>query len=108
VNFCEEEVQKYGQRSWHFDVFGYGDHGTWAVECKKSCTLEQFGLALGQLIAYDYLLKDASVREKTEKKIREMAEIRGVELGEIKYGIEALDVPENSCGCVVAALVYLF
>lgn len=75
VNFSEDEIEKYGQKSWHFDVLGYGDEGTWAVECKKSCTLKQFGLALGQLIPYDYLLKDVSVREKIGKKInRELCE----------------------------------
>ena len=69
VNFSESEIEKYGQKSWHFDVFGYGDHGTWAIECKKSCTLEQFGLALGQLIAYKHLLEDYALREKFENKI---------------------------------------
>ncbi|MCW4019805.1 MAG: pyruvoyl-dependent arginine decarboxylase [Candidatus Bathyarchaeota archaeon] len=53
-------------------------------------------------------MDEATARKKLDKKIAEMAKIRGIELGEKRYRIETLDVPKNSHGCVVAALVYLF
>ncbi|MCW4025879.1 MAG: pyruvoyl-dependent arginine decarboxylase [Candidatus Bathyarchaeota archaeon] len=52
-------------------------------------------------------IDEASARKKLEEKIREMAKIRGIELSKVKYRIETLDVPEESYGCVTAALVYL-
>jgi len=41
-----------------------------------------------------------------EWKIREMAKIREIEIGKISYRTETLDVPENSYGSVIVALVY--
>ena len=52
-------------------------------------------------------IDEASARKNLEEKIREMTKIRGIELGKVKYRIETLDVPEESYGCVTAALVYL-
>ena len=52
-------------------------------------------------------IDEASARKKLEEKIREMAKIRRIELNKVKYRIETLDVPEESYGCVTAALVYL-
>ena len=52
-------------------------------------------------------IDEPSARKKLEEKIREMAKIRGIELSKVKYRIETLDVPEESYGCVTAALVYL-
>jgi len=63
-------IEKYGQKSWHFDILGYGDKGTWAIECKQSCALGQFSLALGQLIAYKHLIGDDFVRNKLESKVK--------------------------------------
>lgn len=48
-----------------------------------------------------------SLREVLEWKIREMAKIREMELGGIKYRIEDTVVPSRNYGCVFAALVYL-
>ena len=48
-----------------------------------------------------------TTRKDLEKKILEMAKIRGVELDGFKYKVETLDVPEGSYGCVIAALVYI-
>jgi len=50
----------------------------------------------------------ATTKAKLDKKIREMAKIRGLKLGDIKFRIETLKVPPDSYGCVVAALVYIF
>jgi len=52
-------------------------------------------------------MDEATTRRKLDKKIQEMAKIRGIELGEVKYRIETLDVPETCYGCVTAVLVYL-
>jgi arginine decarboxylase len=45
--------------------------------------------------------------EILEWKIKEMAKIRALELNGIKYRTEVLNVPMDSYGCVVAALVYI-
>ena len=52
-------------------------------------------------------MDQATARKKLDKKIQEMANIRGIKLGEVKYRIETLDVPDNSYGCVAAVLVFL-
>ncbi|MDR0888087.1 MAG: pyruvoyl-dependent arginine decarboxylase [Candidatus Methanoplasma sp.] len=39
-------------------------------------------------------------------KMREMAELRGIEFGEITYVTEELHVPPKTFGCCVAALVF--
>lgn len=52
-------------------------------------------------------MDETTTKEKLKNKIGEMAKIRGIELSEVKHRIETLDVPEDSYGCVAAALVYL-
>ena len=52
-------------------------------------------------------MDEDSLREVLEWKIKEMAKIREIELGEIKYRIENMVVPTKNYGCVFAALVYL-
>ncbi len=52
-------------------------------------------------------MDEATTKEKLRNRINEMAKIRGIELSEVKYRIETLDVPVDSYGCVVAALIYL-
>ena len=52
-------------------------------------------------------MDEATAKKKLEKKIQEMAKIRGIELGEVKYRIETLDVPDDCYGCVAAVLVFL-
>jgi len=47
-----------------------------------------------------------AIKETLEWKIREMAEIRQIEIGKIRYRIEVLRVPMDHYGCVIAALVY--
>ena len=44
-----------GQGYIELDVIGYKDDSVWIIECKKYCTIEQFGWALGQLICYKFL-----------------------------------------------------
>ena len=53
-------------------------------------------------------MDENALKETLEKRILEMANIRGIKLRKIKYKIETLDVPEGNYGCAVAALVYLF
>lgn len=47
-----------------------------------------------------------ALKEKLEWRIREMAKIRGIEIGETKYRTEVLMVPKGNYGCAIAALVY--
>ena len=55
--------------------------------------------------AHGYM--DAKALKETLKwKIKEMANVRGVEIGEIKYRMEVLRVPMDHYGCVLAALVF--
>jgi len=49
-----------------------------------------------------------TLKEMLEWKIREMAKIREIEIGEIKNRAETLKVSANSYGSVMAALVYAF
>ena len=57
--------------------------------------------------AYGSIDEDATRRILNER-IQEMANTRGINLCNVKYRIETLDVPEDHYGCVVVALVYLF
>jgi len=50
---------------------------------------------------------EKEIRKALESRIHEMARIRNIEVGKIKYRIETLDVPSGNYGCVIAALVYL-
>jgi len=60
------------------------------------------------LVAEAHGHMDAKVlRETLEWKIREMAKIREIEIGEINYRTEAIKVSKDNYGCVLAALVYL-
>jgi arginine decarboxylase len=47
-----------------------------------------------------------ALEETLARRIREMAEIRGIETGKAEFRIEVLRVPEGNYGCVLAALVY--
>lgn len=48
-----------------------------------------------------------TLEETLEWKIREMAKIREIEMDKINYRMEALKVPTDSYGCVIAALIYI-
>lgn len=48
-----------------------------------------------------------ALKETLEWKIKEMAKVRGVEIGKVNYRTEVLEVPKNKYGCVIAALVYV-
>ena len=48
-----------------------------------------------------------SLKVTLEWKIREMAKTRGIEISETGYRTEALTVPLENYGCVIAALIYL-
>ncbi|UCE96017.1 MAG: pyruvoyl-dependent arginine decarboxylase [Candidatus Bathyarchaeota archaeon] len=47
-----------------------------------------------------------ALNEALAWKIKEMADIRGIEIGEIDFRIEVLGVPIGNYGCVIATLVY--
>ncbi|RJS76486.1 pyruvoyl-dependent arginine decarboxylase [Candidatus Bathyarchaeota archaeon] len=50
---------------------------------------------------------EATIKKQIFGRLMEMAEIRGIKLTDVKHRIETLDVPENSYGCAVVALVYV-
>jgi arginine decarboxylase len=51
---------------------------------------------------------EAATKKKLDAKVQEMARIRNIKIGNVKYRIETIDVPKNYYGCAVAALVYIF
>lgn len=55
--------------------------------------------------AHGYMDKKA-LKETLEWKIKEMAEIRKIEINRINYRMEVLRVPMDHYGCVIAALVF--
>jgi len=55
--------------------------------------------------AHGYMDKKA-LEETLEWKIKEMAKIRGIKIGQIQMRIEDLRVPMDNYGCVISALVY--
>ena len=55
--------------------------------------------------AHGYMDKKA-LEETLEWKIKEMAKIRGIKIGQIQMRIEVQRVPMDNYGCVISALVY--
>ncbi len=55
--------------------------------------------------AHGYMDKKA-LEETLDWKIKEMAKIRGIKIGQIQMQIEVLRVPMDNYGCVISALVY--
>jgi len=55
--------------------------------------------------AHGYMDKKA-LEETLEWKIKEMAKIRGIQIGPIQMRMEVLRVPMDNYGCVISALVY--
>jgi len=53
-------------------------------------------------------MDEPTTRRALKERIQEMANTRGINLCNVKYRIETLDVPKDSYGCAVVALVYLF
>jgi arginine decarboxylase len=59
------------------------------------------------LVAEAHGFMDKKALEETlEWKIKEMAKIRGIKIGQIQMRIEVLRVPMDNYGCVISALVY--
>ncbi len=69
----------------------------WAWEKNK-----EYGLVAE---AHGYMDLKA-LKETLVWKIKEMADIRGIEIGTVKHRIEVLRVPMDHYGCVLAALVF--
>jgi arginine decarboxylase len=60
------------------------------------------------LVAEDHGQMDQkSLKATLEWKIREMANAREIEISKINYQTEALTVPLEKYGCVIAALIYI-
>jgi arginine decarboxylase len=55
--------------------------------------------------AHGFMDKKA-VEETLDWKIKEMAKIRGIQIGPIEKRVEILRVPMDNYGCVISALVY--
>ncbi|KYH39568.1 MAG: hypothetical protein AYL33_007950 [Candidatus Bathyarchaeota archaeon B63] len=53
-------------------------------------------------------MDEAAAKRMLDERIMEMANTRGIDLCDVKYRIETVDVPKGSYGCAVVALVYLF
>jgi arginine decarboxylase len=49
---------------------------------------------------------ERSLKDVLERKMAEMGDIRGIELGEIRYVTEELSIPMDNYGACVAALVF--
>jgi len=64
----EDMKEDIGQTYVTFDVLGRKDDTIWVIECKKPCTIEQFGFALGQLLYYKFLI-EKYFRKKVEEKV---------------------------------------
>lgn len=83
-----------GQRDVGFDVTGYKDGVLWIIECKKPCTVEQFGFAIGQLMCYKFLIEtELNVpQKKVGKPIKQViCSIALMETGKYKLSKELLD-----------------
>jgi arginine decarboxylase len=81
-----------------------GEEGTsigagiaWAWEMSR-----EFGIVAE---AHGYMDRTA-LEETLDRRIREMAEIRGIRITPMKHRIEDLCVPMNNYGCVISTLVY--
>lgn len=55
--------------------------------------------------AHGYMDQKA-LKETLDGRIKEMAEIRGIQITPMKHRIEVLHVPMNNYGCVISTLVY--
>lgn len=53
-------------------------------------------------------INESITRRILNERIQEMANTRRINLCNVKYRIETLDVPKGCYGCAVVALVYLF
>jgi arginine decarboxylase len=76
-------------------TIGAGIAWVWAASKKYGLVAE----------AHGYMDRKA-VEETLQWKIKEMAKIRKMQIGQIQTKIEALRVPMDNYGCVIAALVY--
>lgn len=76
-------------------TIGAGIAWTWAKSKKYGLVAE----------AHGYMDKKA-VEETLQWKVKEMAKIRGIQIGLIQTKIEILRVPMDNYGCVISALVY--
>ena len=62
----------------------------------------------GGYVAEGHLHGDPEVlRNELKAKMKEMARIRGIELGEVTTVVDSTDVPEGQYGCAVSSLVFI-
>ncbi len=61
----------------------------------------------GGYVAEGHLHGNADdLKYELRRKMKEMSRIRGVELGDIKFRVEELSVPQKTYGCCIASLVF--
>jgi len=81
-----------------------GDEGT-TIGAGIACAWarsKRYGLVAE---AHGFMDKKA-IEETLEWKTKEMAKIRGIQIGPIQKSVEVLRVPMDNYGCVISALVY--
>ena len=69
----------------------------WAFDKKGEC---------GIVAETHGFMDEEALLEIAEWKIMEMAKIREIEIGKVKYEFQTLKVPMDNYGCVIAALVF--
>jgi len=76
-------------------TIGAGIAWTWAKSKRYGLVAEAHGF-----------MDKRALEETLEWKIKEMAKIRGIQIGPILKRMEVLRVPMDNYGCVISALVY--
>jgi len=64
---------------------------------------KSFGIVAEHTGAYS----EESLKHELSRRLSEMAESRSLGIGDVRYEIALVDVPEDLFGCVVAALIYV-
>ena len=82
-----------GQDFLELDVVAWKNSEVWDIECKKPCTIEQFGFTLGQVIAYKTLLQ-GQLLDKLRERIRIVDKEIGKIVGNVNFYIALLETPE--------------
>ena len=50
---------------------------------------------------------ERALKAELKHKLEQMAKVRGLEIREVKYMVESMEVPRGKDGCVITTLVYL-
>lgn len=82
-----------GQDFLELDVVAWKNPKVWDIECKKPCTIEQFGFTLGQVIAYRTLLQ-GQLLDKLRERIGTLDKKIGKIDGNVNFYIALLETPD--------------